>query len=43
MGRNGQVVIPKPVREMLELKKWDNVIFEMKNNEVVIKAEKKYY
>ena len=31
----GQVVIPKEVREMLDIKKWDNLVVLMKDNKYI--------
>ncbi len=44
IGKNDQMVIPKVIREMLDIKKGDYVIFEMNenDNEVKIRFEKKY-
>lgn len=39
LGEKGQVVIPKDVRQMLGLKEREQVVFEIKDNEVKIKAE----
>ena len=39
IGEKGQVVIPKDIREYLGLRKGENVVFEIKNNEVVLKQE----
>jgi len=39
IGEKGQVVIPKDIREMLKLRKGEKVIFEVRDNEVVIKPE----
>mgnify|MGYP001593753287 CR=1 FL=1 len=41
IGEKGQVVIPKDIREMLKIRSGENVIFEVKKDEVVIKSEKK--
>lgn len=30
-----QVVIPKEIREMLNIKKWDNLVVLMKNNKYI--------
>ena len=37
IGERGQVVIPKDIRKMLNIK--NEVVFEIKNNEVLIKQE----
>ena len=37
VGERGQVVIPKDIRKMLNIK--NEVVFEIKNNEVTIKQE----
>lgn len=39
IGEKGQVVIPKDIRELLRLGKGEKVVFEVKDKEVVIKAE----
>ena len=39
IGEKGQVVIPKDIREMLGLHRGEQVIFEVKNEEVKIKKE----
>ena len=39
IGEKGQVVIPKDIREMLGLHSGEQVIFEIKNEEVKIKKE----
>jgi len=39
LGEKGQVVIPRDVRQMLGLIKGEEVVFEIINNEVKIKAE----
>ncbi len=39
ISEKGQIVIPKDIREYLGLKEREKVIFEIKNNEVVLKKE----
>lgn len=39
IGEKGQVVIPKDIREMLNLRKGEKVVFEIRDKEVVIKTE----
>ncbi len=41
LGEKGQVVIPKDIRKMLNLSKGSEVIFEIEDNKVEIKQEKK--
>jgi AbrB family transcriptional regulator (stage V sporulation protein T) len=40
LGERGQVVIPKDIRDYLNLKPGSEVIFEIKEGEVVIKARR---
>ncbi len=40
LGRKGQVVIPKDIREHLKLKAGSKVLFEVKNDSIVIKPPK---
>lgn len=39
IGEKGQIVIPKDIREHLGLNTGVNIIFEVRDNEVVIKKE----
>ncbi|EKD66774.1 MAG: hypothetical protein ACD_49C00011G0003 [uncultured bacterium (gcode 4)] len=40
-----QVVIPKEVREMLDIKKWDNLVVLMKDNKYIwmVKSDNIWY
>jgi AbrB family looped-hinge helix DNA binding protein len=38
VGAKGQVVIPKPLRDRLNLRPGDEVDFEVKNEEIVLKS-----
>ena len=40
VGEKGQVVIPKDVREFLNIKPGSRVVFEVREGEAVIKPEK---
>lgn len=39
IGEKGQVVIPKDIREILNLRKGKKIVFEIKDREVSIKPE----
>lgn len=41
LGEKGQVVIPKNIRTLFNLRKGENIIFEVNDNNVTIKPEKK--
>ena len=41
LGEKGQVVIPKDIREFLRLKMGSTIIFEIRNDAVVLKQEEK--
>ena len=40
LGAKGQVVIPKDIREHFGLKKGSKVLFEVKDDEIIIKPQK---
>ena len=39
--KKGQVTIPKPFREKLQIKEGDNLVFEMKGNLLVLKKKRR--
>ncbi len=39
IGEKGQVVIPKDIRELLNLRSGENIVFEIKNSEVKLRKE----
>jgi len=39
IGEKGQVVIPKDIREFLDLKTREKVVFEIRGNEIILKKE----
>ena len=39
IGEKGQVVIPKDIREFLGLKERERIVFEVKDNKVMLKKE----
>ncbi|MBU2615649.1 MAG: AbrB/MazE/SpoVT family DNA-binding domain-containing protein [Nanoarchaeota archaeon] len=41
LGEKGQVVVPKHIRTILNLRKGENIIFEVEDSKVTIKPEKK--
>ena len=40
LGEKGQVVILKDIREFLDLKKIESIVFEVKDNQVLLKKER---
>lgn len=40
LGEKGQVVIPRDIRELLGLHSGENVVFEVKSDDVKIKSDK---
>ena len=40
MGRNGEIIIPKTVRDIWGVKKGDIIVLEVINNELWIRPEK---
>jgi AbrB family looped-hinge helix DNA binding protein len=40
LGEKGQVVIPKAIREMLELRKGEQVVFDVIDDEIKLTSEK---
>ena len=41
VGEKGQVVLPKDIREYLDIKPGSTVVFEVREGEIVIRPEKK--
>lgn len=41
IGKKGQVVIPKDLRVILNIKEKDKILFSVKDNEVTIKKEER--
>jgi len=39
--RKGQVTIPKPLREKLQIKEGDNLVFEMKDSLLILKKKER--
>jgi len=40
LGEKGQIVIPKDVREYFGLKRGSRLLFEVKNDEIIIRPQK---
>ena len=40
LQKDGRIVIPKYIRDMWGLQKGDSIIFEIKNNQVIIRKSK---
>ena len=40
VGEKGQIVIPKDIREYFDLKRGSRLLFEVKNDEIIIKPQK---
>ena len=39
VGSRGQIVIPKPIREMFQIHSGENMFFRVENNEIIIRKE----
>lgn len=39
LGEKGQVVIPRDIRQILGLRSRENVVFEVRSNDVIIKKD----
>ena len=40
VGSRGQIVIPKPIREMFHIKAGESIFFRVENDEILIRKEK---
>jgi looped-hinge helix DNA binding domain, AbrB family len=40
LGEKGQIVIPKDIREYFDLKRGSRLLFEVRNDEIIIRPQK---